>query len=208
VLGLKGAASEARIPGFLIEPFASTYTALRTTARSPDCVGTTAAQHRHLRSPLGCADRPTVDLVASSRAAGDSSRDMTIHQCPSANCVSTGRQNSTTTAGTTIRSSHDYPAQPAPAPVADPAPSAQPVPQAPTRIDVVDGFLSWLMPAHPADHTHVDHAPSEPESEHNHGGSSRHSRSLWLTTDLGLRRPSLSSHVSTRRRRALLYPHT
>jgi hypothetical protein len=23
--------------------------------------------------------------------------------------------------------------------------------------------------AHRADHTHVDHAPSEPESEHNHG---------------------------------------
>ncbi len=64
---------------------------------------------------------------------------------------------------------HDYPAQPAPPPVADPAPRAQPVPQPPTRIDVVDGFLRWLVPAHPADHTHVDHAPSEPEAEHKHG---------------------------------------
>ncbi len=61
---------------------------------------------------------------------------------------------------------HEYPAKPLP-PVADP-PRPKPAPQAPPHIDVVDGLLRWLVPAHPPDHTDVDHAPSEPDRHRSH----------------------------------------
>jgi hypothetical protein len=64
---------------------------------------------------------------------------------------------------------HEYPAQPAPPPVADAADiaarRAQPLPQAPAHIDVVDGLLGWLVPARPANQPEIEYAPNTPESQ-------------------------------------------